>query len=274
MATATLTGNRFGESLRQWRIHRHLSQLELASEAGVSQRHLSFLETGRSKPSREMVIHLGTVLDLSLRDRNGLLISAGFAPVYSEGDFDGPDLAPVSDMLRRMLEAHDPLPAYLVDRRWDLVEANRAAAGLIAALPEAARALAGNMVRLTFHPDGIRWVALNWAEAARHLLGRLEREVQARPHDEDLSELLAEIRAYEGVDGLDSLAMMPSAGDLLVPLRLRLAGASLAFYTTIATLGGPHDVTLEELRLETLLPADEPTRQFLHAESVGRPANG
>lgn len=260
-----ITRDSFGDALRSWRGRRNRSQLTLATEAGVSQRHISFLETGRSKPSREMVVHLGLVLDVPLRERNAMLIAAGFAPVYPERSIDDPDLAGVRHALELMLGAHNPFPAYIVDRRWNLLLANESAGLLIAALPEAAQGLATNLARLTLHPDGLRQVATNWPEVAAAVMVRLERELDELPADSGLAELLDEVREFPGLPDERSKSRIPSAHELLVPLRVSLGGQALSFFTTIATLMAPTDITLEELRLETLLPADEATEAVLRS---------
>ena len=258
-----LTHGNFGDVLREWRGRRSRSQLDLAADAGVSQRHISFLETGRSKPSREMVIHLGVVLDVGLRDRNSGLLAAGFAPVYAERSINDPDLGEIRRALELMLGAHEPFPAYVIDRQWNLVMANDAAGRLIGSLPVAAQMQASNLMRLVFHPDGLRSRTNNWEVAAAALLRRLEREVAENPADADLAGLLEEALGFQGVPGPARIADVPSAHDVLVPLDVTVDGEDVSLFTTIATLASPSDITLEELRLETLLPADAHTEQVL-----------
>lgn len=254
----------FGTALKEWRGHRHLSQLDLATEAGVSQRHLSFLETGRSRPSREMVVHLGTTMDLGLRDINGLLDAAGFAPVYPETALDEPALDDVRSVLEALLAAHEPFPAYIIDRHWNLVMTNSTGGILTSAISGADGFDTGsNMLRLSLHPDGIRPHIVNWEAAATVTLHRLEREVAHRPGDRVLADLLAEVRTYPGIADLPARASLPDGTDLVIPVHLRSPLGDLRFITTIATIGAAHDVTLEELRLEALLPADGPTREAL-----------
>jgi len=262
--TGTIT---FGDELRRWRDARRISQLDLSIAAGVSQRHLSFLETGRSHPSREMVIHLGIALDVSLRDRNALLASAGFAPAYTERHLDEPELDQVRHVLETLLSGYDPYPAYVIDRSWDLVMANASALTVMSHLldPEGPPEVAANVVRASLHPQGIRRHVLNWGEFATALLHRVEREVTHSPHDEALSSLLSEVRSYPGVSDLPERAMMPTGRELLVPIHARIDGNDLELFTTIATIGAPYDVTLEELRLETLLPANPETETILRA---------
>ena len=255
----------FGDELRGWRDRRRRSQLDLATEAGVSQRHLSFLETGRSKPSREMVLHLAGVLEVPLREQNTLLTAAGFAPQYAERGLDDPDLDQVRHVLEVLLEAHDPFPAYVVDRTWNLVLANDAAVGFVSMLvdPSVMAELGGNVLRVSLHPEGLRSVVVNWDASAAAIVQRLTREVADRPGDEDLAQLLDEVTAYPGVDAIEALPSLPSGEDLLIPLHIRTDDLDLRFFTTIATIGAPFDITLEELRLETLLPADRPTEETL-----------
>lgn len=259
----------FGTALREWRGHRHLSQLDLATEAGVSQRHLSFLETGRSKPSREMVIHLGMTLDLALRDINGLLTAAGFAEAYPETGLDDPDLDQVRSVLETLLAAHEPYPAYVIDRHWDLVLTNTTGSLLTGVGGEGPVGSGANLVRLALAPGGLRDHILNWEAAATVLLHRLEREVIHRPEDRDLMELLAEVRGYPGVADLPTRPTVPDGSELVVPLELRTPLGDLRLITTIATIGAAYDVTLEELRLETLLPADAASEALLRSLSSG-----
>ena len=229
------------------------------------------LETGRAKPSREMVIHLATVLDVPPRDRNQLLGAAGFAPAYPEHGLDEPAMDQVRHVLSLMLEAHSPFPAYVVDRRWDLVMSNDVAMALTASVvsPETMLALGGNLARATLHPDGIRRHTVNWEEAAAVLVTRLEREARARPTDEALAALVEEIRAYPDVADLPAGEPIPDGSELLIPLHLTGPLGDLRLYTMIATIGAAHDLTLEELRLETLLPADAATEEALRALSSG-----
>lgn len=258
----------FGPVLRDWRNRRHRSQLALATEAGVSQRHISFLETGRSKPSREMVVHLGVVLDLPLRDRNSMLLAAGYAPVYAERTLDDPELADVRRALDTMLQAHDPFPAYVVDRTWDLVLANDAALRLVARLPESAQLLSTNVLRLVCHPDGLRASSPHWQAGASVMLRRLQSEVASQPSNATLSELLDEVMAYPGMPSVTELAAVPSHGDLLTPISIVLDEVELSLFTTITSLISPIDITLEELRLETLLPANAETDAALRSMST------
>lgn len=261
--TATIT---FGEELRRWRDARRYSQLALAAESDVSQRHLSFLETGRSHPSREMVLHLGRVLDLGLRDQNLLLAAAGYADEYTERGLDDPDLDEVREVLNRVLDGHGHIPAYVVDRGWDIVMSNMAALNLMTvAGADIPLRVAVNAMRTCFHPKGIRAHVVDWERLAAVLLHRLERELIERPFDDRIGSLLAEARSYPGVAELPSRQPLPSGDDLLVPMQIETPHGSLRLISMVATIGAPFDITLEELRIETLLPADLATEQILRA---------
>jgi len=262
--TGVISRDDFGDSLRQWRGRRNQSQLALAAVAGVSQRHISFLETGRSQPSREMVMHLGLVLDVPLRDRNAMLMAAGYAPVYAERSIDDPELVDIRRALETMLNAHDPYPAYVIDGTWNLVMANPAAATLIAELPANAQAHSTNLARLVLHPEGLRSVLENWREVAATTLLRLEREADESPGDEALRALIDEIRQYPDLPNDRELSRVPAAHELVVPFTMSLDDQTLSFFTTIATLASPSDITLQELRFETLLPANPETEAALH----------
>jgi transcriptional regulator with XRE-family HTH domain len=254
-----------GEILKQWRQTRRLSQLDLSVAAGVSQRHLSYLETGRATPSREMIIHLASELDVPLRERNPWLKAAGYADLYTERGLDEPAMEQVRHVLDTLLKAHQPFPAYVVDRAWNLVMTNPSAMMLTAMLipPEKAPLFGGNIFRLFMHPDGLRQHIGNWKDAAASLMHRFERELSERPSDPTLLNLLEEVRQYPGVGELPQRPELPSSVDLLVPLKLDTPAGEMSLLTTIATIGAPYDITLEELRLETLLPADSDTETIL-----------
>lgn len=257
--------NVFGAELRRWRTIRRYSQEELALRSDVSQRHLSFLENGRARPSTEMVTHLSIALDVPLRARNGLLTAAGFAPAYTGEPLDGARLGALRGSLERLLAAHHPFPAYVVDRRWDLALANPAAATLMALLldAEAVSRVGGNVLRLLLHPDGIRPHVTNWERAAAVLLDRLRSECDHDPTDLELRDLLEEMLTYDGVGELREGTGYPTTSDLLTELDIAVGGRELRFYTTIMTLSDAVDVTVAELRLETLLPADAETHAAL-----------
>lgn len=262
----------FGTELRRWRRHRRLSQLELASMAEVSQRHLSFLENGRSRPSPEMVDHLAIVLDVPLRARNALLDAAGFAAAYTEEPLDGPALAEIREGLETLVEAHDPYPAYVVDRCWNLLLANAAAARLIERLLPTATALehAGNALRLVLHPEGARSRIVNWEEVAAALVERLATECGVDPTDTELAALLDEVTSYPGIAGLPHPSSRTAAGNLVTDLRISTDHGELRLITTISSLAAASDVTLDELRLETLLPVDRASADLLRTMSDER----
>jgi transcriptional regulator with XRE-family HTH domain len=254
----------FGAALREWRHRRRYSQLQLSAEAGVSQRHVSFLETGRARPSPEMVVHLATVLEVPLRERNSLLVAAGYAPLYPETGLDEPALAQVRHVLEFLLEAHEPFPAIVVDRRWDVVKANGAATRLMMLGDATSAGRAVNLARLSLHPDGIRRFTVNWTAVATSVMDRLRREAAVHPNDPVLQDLVREVEGYDGVADLPR-RLAPTGDDLLVPVHYRWEGVDIRLFGTIATLGAPYDVTLEELRLETLFPADEASERVLQA---------
>lgn len=254
----------FGDLLRAWRQRRHLSQLDLANQVAVSTKHLSFIETGRAKPSREMVLHLADHLDVPLRDSNQLLLAAGFAPIYPESSLHSPQMMAVRETLQRLLAAHQPFPAVVVDRWWHLVEANASLLALASDVAEHLLAPPVNVLRLTLHPDGLAPRIANLGEWRGHLLGRLRRQV-ALTADPELADLLEELTAYPCDQPDDE---PHGTGEVVVPLRLRVGDAELALLSTVATFGTPLDVTVAELVIEAFFPADEATGAWL----AGTPA--
>lgn len=262
VTVAMLHQRPFGELLRQWREHRRLSQLELSNLAEISTRHISFLETGRATPSRDMVLHLAEHLDLPLRERNHLLLAAGYAPVYSETPLASPQMAAVYDAVRRLLSAHDPYPAVVVDRLWNLVDANKGIGLLAEGIdPD----LLSNVLRGTLHPEGLAPHIVNLGEWRAHLLGRLRRQITLTA-DPQLRELYAELRDYP-CDQPEPEVELPGPGDILVPLRVRRAGRELSFFSIVATFGTPLDITVSELAIESFYPADATTAAFLRDTS-------
>jgi transcriptional regulator with XRE-family HTH domain len=248
--------------LRAWRQKRHLSQLELASAAGVSTRHLSFIETGRARPSREMVLHLAEQLDVPLRERNALLLAGGFAPTYRERDLDAPEMEPVREALDRVLSGHEPYPALVVDRRWNLVAANKACGALIAGVAPDLLGPPLNVLRVALHPDGLAPRIANFAEWSTHVLDRLRRQVLLTG-DEQLRELEEELRRYPGVPAKASHGGVEGVGDIAVTLRLRTGEGELRLLSTIATFGTAVDITAAELAIEAFFPADAETAAAL-----------
>lgn len=268
---------RFGDQLRHWRTTRRYSQLALATAAEVSSRHLSYLETGKSRPSREMVIHLARVLEIPLRVQNDMLVAAGFAPAYGETPLDSTAMDRVRATIGHILDVHRPALATAVDGAYDVVAANEPVArvvGMLVAPDSPALAPSLNTMRLTFHPDGIRPAVTNWTDAATAVLHRLRLDAVHRPTDERLRELLDEIMAYPGVASLPQRTESVGPDALLVPLDLAVDGHDVRLLTTISTIGAPHDVTLEELHLETLWPADDASRAVLEALDRDGPPSG
>jgi transcriptional regulator with XRE-family HTH domain len=249
-----------GEMLRDWRRRRRMSQLDLALEAGVSARHLSFLETGRSRPSREMILRLCEELDVPLRDRNRLLLAAGFAPAYEERPLEAPELEPVRRAVEQVLAGHEPYPAAVVDRWWNLVAANRSVSLFLEGVAPELLEPPANVLRASLHPDGMAPRIVNLAEWRGHLLDRLRREVAATA-DVRLSELLAELEGYPRPR--ESAPPRPPRGALAVPLVLRHDGRELTFFSTVATFGTAVDVTVAELSIEGFFPADAETAAVL-----------
>jgi transcriptional regulator with XRE-family HTH domain len=248
----------FGAIVRGWRRRRGWSQLELAGRADISQRHLSFLEIGRASPSRDMVARLGATLDLPLRQRNALLVAAGFAPVWRETGLAAPELAQMRAALAFMLAQQEPFPAVVVDRRWNLVEAKRGAVRLVEFLvgPLAPDARV-NLADALLGPDVLRLFLVNWAEVARYFIRSVEADAAADGTAETAA-LLERLLSYEGVRPLLRAEALPAA-DPVLPMVFRKGEVSLELFTTIATLGTPQDVTLEELRIESFFPMRDDT---------------
>lgn len=281
---------RVGTLLRDWRQRRRLSQLDLALEAGVSARHLSFVETGRSRPSAEMVLHLAEQLDVPLRDRNQLLLAAGYAPRFGERALDDPEMTPVNDALQQILDGHDPYPALVVDRGWNVVAGNSALSLLTAGVPRHLMAPAPNAMRLALHPDGLAPRIANYAQWRAHLLERLHRQA-VLTGDDDVAALHAEVAAYPAPDGSEHAGDASDAGDTLaretgatpgtgaagsaadladalaVPLRLRMGDVELAFISIVATFGTAVDITVAELSIESFFPADAATASWVRAHA-------
>ncbi|WP_102144302.1 helix-turn-helix transcriptional regulator [Mycobacterium hubeiense] len=243
--------------MREWRQRRRLSQLDLALQADVSPRHVSFIETGRSVPSRTMVLRLAEALDVPLREQNQLLMAAGLAPVYAERSLDDPDMAAVRDGVERVLAAYNPFPCVAVDRGWQIVRANEGAGVLLDGV--APHLLERpNALQIALHPDGLAPRIKNLAEWRHHLISRLRREV-AVSGSADLSELLAEIESYPG--GFEEIRDL---GGVVVPLELySRQGRLLTFLSTVTTFGTALDLTAAELSIEAFLPADDETAAAL-----------
>jgi transcriptional regulator with XRE-family HTH domain len=250
-----------GELLRQWRERRRRSQLDLALAAEISARHLSFVETGRARPSRDMLLRLAEQLEVPLRERNHLLLAGGYAPVFGQAPLDAPQLAAVREALGKVLAGHEPYPAVVVDRSWNLVDANAAVAVLLGPTDPALLASPANVLRVSLHPDGMAPRIVNLGEWRAHLFGRLRRQV-ALTGDAGLAELLDELRAYP-CDQPEPEVEVPGPGDVVVPLRLRHGDQELSFLSIMASFGTPLDVTVAELAIESFFPADPTTGSVL-----------
>jgi len=252
-----------GRILRSWRRSRRLSQEQLALEAEVSPRHLSCIETGRARPSRDMVLRLASVLDLPLRERNVLLGAAGFAPAYRQTDFFSAEMAPVRRAVEFMLERHEPYGAVVIDSGWNVLLANSGAQRLLAAFfPQGDPSLLGNMLRLTLDPAGLRNVLTNWAPLARMTIHRTRLEAAAQGPESPAARILEEVMALDGLPDDVHQVPDPDALPLVVPLSLRRDELGVDLFATITTVGTPADVTAQEIRVETWFPADEASERW------------
>jgi transcriptional regulator with XRE-family HTH domain len=247
-----------GEHLREWRQRRHLSQLDLAGEAEISARHLSFVETGRSAPSRDMVLKLAERLDVPLRERNVLLVAAGFAPAFPQRGLDDPALRSAREAIDLVLKAHEPNPALAYDRHWNLVSANRMLAPLLEGVPAKLLSPPLNILRLAFHPEGLAPRTVNLGQWAAHLLERVHHQCEVTA-DAELIKLYNDLKSYP----LPARSGPISADSVAIPYKLRHRGDVLSFISTTMVFGTPVDVTLSELALETFFPADELTARRL-----------
>src|SRR5262245_45320763 len=246
--------NRIGTMLREWRTVRSKSQLDLALQANVSARHLSFIETGRARPSRDMVLQLAHALDVPLRERNALLSAAGFTAVYRQTKLDAPDLGPVRKAIDLLLAQHEPHPAVVLDRLWNIVRTNDGALRLFSRLIDLHNVPApANVLRLMFDPEGVRPFVANWPEVARSLLVRVGREAVCGARDPELLKLLQELERLPGVEDLSrSTVTQPLLP--LVPVQFRKGSFQADYFSMVTTLGTPQDVTLQEIRVECFFP--------------------
>jgi transcriptional regulator with XRE-family HTH domain len=249
-----------GPLLREWRQRRRLSQLELALDAGVSSRHLSFVETGRSQPSREMVLHLAERLDVPLRERNVLLMAAGFAPSFPERSLEDPALHAPREAIELVLKGHEPYPAIAVDRHWTLVAANRAITPFLAAEDASLLEPPINVLRLSLHPRGVAPRIANFGEWRAHLLDRLRRQVDVSG-DPALLALLEELRAYPAPPAVPRADF----ANVIVPLEFVTEHGTLSFFSTTTIFGTPVDVTLSELAIEAFFPANDATAKAMRS---------
>jgi transcriptional regulator with XRE-family HTH domain len=253
-----------GEHLREWRQRRHLSQLDLAVDAEISARHLSFVETGRSAPSRDMVLKLTERLDVPLRERNVLLVAAGFAPAFPQRALDDPALKAAREAINLVLKAHEPNPALAYDRHWNMVSANRMVAPLLEGIPQRLLGQPFNILRLAFHPEALAPRTVNLAEWCGHLLERLHRQCEATA-DPELIKLYSELKAFP----IPARSGPLPPDNVAIPFKLRHDGEVLSFFSTTMVFGTPVDITLSELALETFFPADDLTADRMRTIAAG-----
>jgi transcriptional regulator with XRE-family HTH domain len=256
----SVTGAAVGDHLREWRLRRRMSQLDLACEAEVSSRHLSFVETGRSQPSRDMILRLAERLEVPMRERNVLLVAGGFAPVFPERSLDAPELAAAKAALDILLEGMTPYPAFAVDRHWNIVASNGALPQLYDGIDAQLLTPPVNALRLSLHPRGLGPRIVNFAEWHAHVVDRLKRQIDLTA-DPGLIELLDEVRGYGRALAPPGRprAASPAAPQMIVPFQVSIAGEVASFFTTTMVFGTPVEVTLSELALESFFPADAAT---------------
>jgi transcriptional regulator with XRE-family HTH domain len=253
----------FGLALREWRTRRGLSQLALSSNAGVSSRHLSFVETGRAQPSREMVLLLARTLDVPLRDRNDLLSAAGYAPVYRATKLEAPALAQARRALDFVLRQQEPYPAIVIDRHWNILQANGGTARLVELFlePSAAADLGLNAMRLMLHPRGFRSHIVNWEAMAAALVQWLHRDILSGVGDSETRRLLHELLEYPGVPRHWGRLDLDASTDPFLQIEFRRGDVELRYFSMLTSLGTPHDITLQEIRIESFYPADSATEE-------------
>jgi transcriptional regulator with XRE-family HTH domain len=266
--------NDLGALLRHWRDMRGISQLDLSFNAGVSQRHISFIESGRSVPSRQMLMDIAQTLDIPLRERNTLLLAAGYAPIYADGAWNAQEMQSVTTALGRMLRQHEPFPALVMDRYWNVLLTNESAPRFFNCFIDmAARKGPRNMLHLIFDPDGMRPFVADWQAVANSLIQRVYRESVGRVVDDQTHELLAALRAYPDVQAdLKSSQRTLGAGTAaaampVIPIGFVKDGKVLNYFSMVATVGTPQTVAAQELRIECMFPADDET-EALHLEMI------
>jgi len=259
-SSAAVQPTELGGLLRHWRGLRGKSQLDLSLDLGASQRHLSFIESGRSRPSRRKLIDIADALDIPLRERNILLLAAGYAPIYADAAWDEPEMQPVTAALQRMLRQQEPFPAVVMDRYWNVVMTNEAAPRFFGAFVDLeARPKPRNLLHLMFDPAGMRPHLAGWPATARSLLARVRREAVGRVVDDRTRALLDELLAYPDVEPV--AAPIAAAASPIVPLRFVRDGETLDYFSIISTVGAPQTIATQELRLECMFPVDQVTEQ-------------
>ncbi len=254
-----------GDLLRQWRGRRGWSQLQLAGEVGVSQRHLSFIEVGRSEPSRALVLGLAQALGVPLRDRNALLLAAGYAPMYPDPAWDADEMRAVRRALDRLLRQHEPFPALVLDRHWNVLSTNAAAPRFFGGFVDlSTRPRPRNLLHLVFDPQGLRPFIANWPQVARGLFERIAREAVGGVIDDAMRALIAELRGYPGVDsGWDSAD--GGGGGPVIPITFEKDGRTLSYFSMVSTVGTPRTIAAQELRVECMFAADDATEAWHEA---------
>ncbi len=270
MPSLTTAPTGFGSLLRQWRTARRMSQQQLAIESEVSTRHISYVENGKSSPSREMVLILASALDLPLRERNSLLSAAGFAPVYRETNLTSPEMLPVRHAFDTILAHHDPYPAVVLTRGWDLVQMNAAFQRLFTFLltPPFDPIVGRNVMHSLFHPQGVRPYVVNWDEVAGFLIDRLYRESIVELETSESRKLLDDLLAYPNVPSRMREVDLAQAPRVCITVTLEKDDTRLDLFSTLTTLGTPLDVTAQELRIESYFPADETTGEWLRKSAA------
>jgi transcriptional regulator with XRE-family HTH domain len=253
----------FGVLLRRWRAARRISQLTLALEADISTRHLSCVETGRAQPSREMVLRLAEALEIPLRERNTLLLAAGYAALYRHTSLDAPEMEAARQAIDLLLSQLEPYPAIVIDRYWDTIRMNSGMRHFLARFP-IGDVKPHNGVRFVFHPNGLRPFVENWESVAAHIIARVHREVFANPTDETMKRFLEELLSYPAVPSRWRVPDIDDSPPPLFTINYRWNNSTLRWFSTLATFGSPQDVALQEMRIETFFPADEATRAALH----------
>jgi transcriptional regulator with XRE-family HTH domain len=257
---ATTAASPVGELLRHWRRVRHTSQLELATTVATTQRHVSFIESGRSQPSRQMLLRLARVLDIPIRERNQLLLAAGYAPLYREAGLESQEATQVRAAVERVLEAHEPYPAVVMDRHWNVVTTNSAAGAFFDwLLGDRELERPANVIRLMFDPDGLRRFVRNWDDVAEALIQRVHREAVGGFPDPETVELLERALGYPGVPSEWQLPDFRNPPLPVVPVEFEKDGLALSYFSTVTTVGTPQDAMLQEIRIESFFPSDDAT---------------
>jgi transcriptional regulator with XRE-family HTH domain len=260
---------KFGVLLRHWRGVRRVSQLDLALDADVSTRHLSCVETGRAQPSREMVVRLAEALQVPLRERNALLLAAGYAPLYRDNTLETPELEAARQAVELLMTQLEPYPVLVLDRYWNTLRMNAGARRYLGLFPGCDSGMPHNGVRLVFDPQGLRPFIENWEVIAAHIIRRVHREAADNPSDEKLKRFLEELLSFPGVPSRWRILDLDAAPSPFLTLNYRWKNSTLRWFSTLTTLGTPLDVVLQELRIETFFPADEATRAMMNRLAEG-----